>query len=88
MIIYRDGQAIELTREECRKAYDELDREYKKEDLQGKIEQMEVELDISDELIDRFDHVLGNNDGYWESYWLTAEYVIEEYIQERTCKNE
>lgn len=78
MTIYRDGKAIELTREECRQIYDELDREYYREDLRGKLEDMEIELDVTEELIDRFVHALGNNDGYWESYWLTAEYVIEE----------
>lgn len=83
MIIYRDGQAIELTREECRKAYDELDREYKTEDIRGKLEEMEVELDVTDELIDNVEHSLGNNDGYWDSYWCTIEYVIEEYMKEK-----
>ena len=34
MFIFRNGQAIELTREEMRRAYDELDREYKAEDIQ------------------------------------------------------
>lgn len=83
MKIYRDGKEIELTNEECRKIYDELDREYRKEDILGKLEDMELELDVTDELIDRVDHVLGNNDGYWESYWLTIEYVIEEYMKEK-----
>lgn len=85
MIIYRDGQAIELTREECRKVYDELDREYKTEDVRGKLEDMEVELDDGDVdvLVDRIDHALGRNDGYWDSYWCTFEYVIEEYMKEK-----
>lgn len=83
MIIYRDGQAIELTREECRKAYDELDREYKAEDIRGKLEEMEIELDVTDELIDQVDHALGNNDSYWDSYWCTIEYAIEEYMREK-----
>ena len=83
MIIYRDEQAIELTAEECRKVYNELDREYKKEDIRSELEQMEVELDVTDELIDRVDHALGNNDGYWDYYWCTIEYVIEDYIKEK-----
>ena len=83
MIIYRDGQAIELTAEEMRKAYDELAREYKAEDIRGQLETMEIELDVTDELIDRVEHALGNNDGYWDSYWCTLEYVIEEYIEEK-----
>lgn len=83
MIIYRDGQSIELTREECRKAYEELDREYKAEDIRGKLEEMEVELEVTDELIWNVEHSLGNNDGYWDSYWCTIEYVIEEYMKEK-----
>lgn len=83
MIIYRDGQAIELTREECRKVYDELDKEYKTEDIRGKLEEMEIELEVTDELILDVEHTLGNNDGYWDSYWCTIEYVIEEYMKEK-----
>ena len=83
MIICRDGHAIELTKEELRKAYDELDQEYKAEDIRGKLEEMEIELDVTDELVDYVDHALGNNDGYWDSYWCTIEYAIEEYMKER-----
>lgn len=83
MIIYRDGQAIELTAEECRKAYDELDREYHREDVCSQLELLEIELDDVDEIVDRVDHALGNNDGYWDSYWCTVEYVIEEYMKEK-----
>lgn len=83
MVIYRDGKAIELTREECRKVYDELDKQYKTEDIRGKLEEMEVELDVTDELICRVEHALGNNDGYWDYYWCTIEYVIEEHMKEK-----
>lgn len=83
MTIYRDGQAIELTSEECRKAYDELDREYHREDIRSRLEMLEIELDVTDELIERFDNALGNNDSYWDDYWYTMQYVIEEYIKEK-----
>ena len=83
MKIYRDGKEIELTNEECRQVYEELDREYHREDIASRIEEMEIELDVTDELIDRVDHALGNNDGYWDSYWCTVEYVIEEYMKEK-----
>ena len=82
MTIYRDGKEIVLTDAECRQVYEELDREYHREDICSRIEEMEVELDVTDELIDRFDHALGNNDGYWDSYWCTVEYVIKEYMKE------
>ena len=83
MTIYRDGQAIELTSEECWKIYKELDREYKAEDVRGKLEEMEVKLDVTDELIEWFEDTLSNDDGYWDSYWCTIEYVIEEYMREK-----
>lgn len=86
MKIHRDGKVIELTKEECRKVYEELDREYHKEDIQSHLELMEVELDVTDELIDRFDHALGNNDGFWDTYWCTMDYVIEEYMKEKEVK--
>ena len=86
MIIYRDGQAIELTREECREIYYAVDKEYQTEDIKSQLEQMEVDVECTDELIERFNHALSNNDGYWESYWLTAQYVIGEYARERELK--
>lgn len=86
MTIYRDGKAIELTSEECRKAYDELDREYKAEDIKSRLEMLEVELDNVDELVDRFEHAIGNNDSFWDSYWYSMDYVIEEYLKEKEVK--
>lgn len=86
MKIYRDGQAIELTSEECRQVYEELDQEYHREDIRSHLEVMEVDLDVTDELIDRFDHALGNNDSYWDAYWYTMDYVIEEYMKEKGLK--
>ena len=86
MIIYRDGKAIELTSEECRKAYDELDREYKAEDIKSRLEMLEIELDNVEELVDRFEHTIGNNDSFWDSYWYSMDYVIEEYLKERGVK--
>ena len=86
MIIYRDGKAIELTSEECRKAYDELDREYKAEDIKSRLEMLEIELDNVEELVDRFEHAIGNNDSFWYIYWDSIDYVIEEYLKERGVK--
>ena len=86
MKIYRDGIAIELTAEELRMAYEEKNHEYFTEDVKGSVESMEIEeeFDESDykELAWRFEHALGRNDSYWDSYWCTMAYVIEEYIKE------
>ena len=35
-----------------------------------------------DDLIEGFEDALESNDSYWESYWMTAEYVIEEAVKE------
>lgn len=86
MTIYRDGKAIELTNEECRKAYDELDREYKAEDIKSRLEMLEIELDNVEKLVDRFEHAIGNNDSFWYSYWYSMDYVIEEYLKEKEVK--
>ena len=86
MVIYRNGQPIGLTNEECRKIYEELDKEYKKEDIRDELDVMNIELYVTDELVDRVDHALGNNDGYWDYYWCTIKYVIEEYMKEKGLK--
>ena len=39
--------------------------------------------DWMDGLEMEFDDALDNNDSLWESYWCTAEYVIENEIKER-----
>lgn len=46
-------------------------------DLQRKIDSRE----FMDELERKFQDALDNNDSFWESFWLTAEDVIEEEIK-------
>lgn len=66
-----------------------MDREYMKEDVLSKIEDMKGVNpgDFSDEEIgkiaSRFENGLEHNDSYWESYWLTAETAIEEFMKEK-----
>lgn len=83
MKIIRNGIEYELTRSEMREAYEKMKAEYLKEDIECKAEEMEIEL--SDTTIDyvagRVDKCLGNNDSYWESYWMTIEYVLEENVE-------
>lgn len=83
MKIIRDGVEYELTYAEMREAYEIMKKKYLKWDIECKAEEMEVEL--SDSTIEyaanRVDKVLGNNDSYWESYWMTIENVINEQIE-------
>lgn len=79
MKITRNGIEIELTPEEIRKAYEEKDREYLIEDIKCKLEEME--LDVTDDKIESIADItkstLENHDSYWECYWMSIEYAIE-----------
>ena len=85
MIIYRDGKAIELTWQEIRDAHDKYATDGAKEDIKATAECMEVKIpeESLDILAHRLDNVVGNDDGYWDSYWCDVEYVIKEYMKER-----
>ena len=83
MKIVRDGKEFELTQEELRKAYEVKNMEYLKEDVVSQLEGDEDLDDVDLELIaERFEDALGHNDGYWDHYWDTMGYVINEYIKE------
>lgn len=81
MEIVRDGKPIELTAAELEEAYRERKADYLKMDLQ-----IRTGNDVSDRLVDLFDSLLCKNDGYWESYWLTADLAIERYKSETEFK--
>ena len=85
MTIYRNGQAIELTKEELQLAYDEYDAYAKKRDLEETLKVMEIELpsECFDELLSKIDEKLADNDTYWSIYGQTVEDAIYEYVEER-----
>jgi hypothetical protein len=85
MKIYRDGKAIELTKEELQLAYDEYDTYVKKRDLEETLKIMDIELlsECFDELLEKIDEGLADNDTYWNIYTETVEDVIYEYVEER-----
>lgn len=89
---------IELTDQEIEDAYRERRRYYNEEDIKHKAEDMientddePVKAKLTEKLKDSewlrdtaelFDDALENNDSYWESFWLTAEFVIKEQIKD------
>lgn len=83
MKIVRNGIEIELTDDELREAFEIMNAKYLREDIISYAEGMEIEL--SDEtigyIVQRVDKCLGNNDSYWESYWMTIENIIEENVE-------
>lgn len=85
MKIYRNGQTIELTNEELQLAYDEYDTYAKRKDLEETLKIMEIELPLEcfDELLNKIDAELADNDTYWDIYGQTVEDTIYEYVEER-----
>lgn len=59
-----------------------IDRENHREDIIGKLEEHGFS-DIPDadieNLVDEFERALSKNDGYYEAFWSSADYVIDEY---------
>lgn len=84
MKIIRNEIEYELTSAEMRKVYEQMKAEYLREDIESKVEEMEIEL--SDTTIDyvasRVEKALSNNDSYWECYWTTIEYVLNEQMED------
>ena len=80
MKIIRNGVEYELTPEEMREVYEAMKAEYLREDIESKAEEVGIELSETtiNSIIARVDKGLGNNDSYWESYWMTIENVLSE----------
>lgn len=83
MKIIRNGIEYELTNEEMRNAYHVMRMQYFKEDVESQLEDICVELSDDDiqKIAVSVEKALGNNDSYWESYWMTIEYLIKDYIK-------
>lgn len=83
MKIIRNGIEYELTNEEMRNAYYVMKMQYFKEDVEAQAEDICVELSDDDiqKIAVSVEKALGNNDSYWESYWMTIEYLIKDYIR-------
>ena len=79
MKINRNGKEIELTWQEIREAYELMNLEYFKEDVVGRAEEMGKKL--TEEDVNRIavaaKRGIEHNDSYWESYWMTIKYAIE-----------
>ena len=79
MKINRNGIEIELTWQEIREAYEIMNLEYFKEDVVSRAEEMGRKL--SEEDVERIAAAakrgVDHNDSFWESYWMTIEYAIE-----------
>ena len=84
MKIYRDGKEYELTFSEMLNAHTEYELDCMIEDIKGllesKIRKVELSEDqirkVAEEAIDN----LGQNDSYFDVYWMSVEYTLDDYI--------
>lgn len=84
MKIYRDGKEYELTFSELMRAHEEYELDGMIEDVKSTYAQGEYDVDLSEEQIEEIAmfalHNLGRNDGYMESYWMSVECTLDNYI--------
>jgi hypothetical protein len=80
MYITRDGKTYKLEDWELSDAYREQKHKYMIEDVKSKAEEMEIDLTDKnvDDIAYEAEHCLDNNDSFWESYWMSIEYALEE----------
>lgn len=75
MKIVRDGKEIELTAEEMRQAYDEMEDMYRREDIENRYELPDDKVDEALRLLAK---TINFNDGYWDAYWNCIDSVAME----------
>ena len=84
MKIFRNGEAFELTFTEIIQAHEEYEFECAIEDVKGILNSGTRNIKLSEEQINEVAglalHNLGKNDSYYESYWMSVEYTLDDYI--------
>lgn len=84
MKIYRDGKEYELTFSEMIQVHEEYEFECMINDVQSLIESGSRDTELSEEQIREVAshalHNLGKNDNYFEAYWMSVEYTLDDYI--------
>ena len=82
MKIFRDGKEYELTFSEMIQANEEYKLDCMIEDVRGKLENYDVELSEEQikEIAQSALHNISKNDSYFEAYWMSVEYTLDDYI--------
>lgn len=84
MTIYRGGKAFALTFSELISAHEEYELDCMIADVKSKYEDEGHDVELSDDQIREIAidalHNLGKNDSYFESYWMSVEYTLNDYI--------
>ena len=86
MKIIRDGKEFELTYSEIMKAHEKYELDCMIDDVKSVYEQGEYDVELSEDNVSEIAHRalrnLSKNDGYFESYWMSVEYTLDDYIDE------
>lgn len=85
MKIYRDGKEYELTFSEMIQAHEEYELDCMIEDVKGQYTQGEYDIELTEEQIEEVAmfalNNLSKNDSYFEAYWMSVEYTLDNYIE-------
>lgn len=73
-------EEFELNFADAFQIYDDLRRESLIEDIKARAQEMEIDLNTInlDQVAHRAEKSIDNNEGLWESYWMSIEYALEE----------
>ena len=84
MKIYRDGKEFELTFSEMIQANEEYKLDCMIEDVKGQYAQGEYDVELTEDQIEEVAmfavNNLSKNDSYFEAYWMSVEYTLDDYI--------
>lgn len=66
-----------------------IDKQHHREDILSKLEERgldNISDEVVDNIVDAFEKGLSNNEGYYESYWMSADFAIDEIVKEKETK--
>lgn len=86
MKIIRDGKEFELTSSEMIRAYKEYELDCMIEDVRSKYEEGDYGVELTEDQIEEIAMFAVNNvsknDSYFEAYWMSVEYTLNNYIDD------
>lgn len=91
-VVNGEEMEFELTASELIQAHEEHQLDCAIDDVISICEEREYDINLSDEQLREVTklalHNLSKNDGYYESYWTSFEYTLEQYIDDLKNKEE
>ena len=92
MKIYRDGKEFELTFSEMIQAHEEYELDCMVEDVKSVLASGCIDVELSEDDISTVAsfalHDLSKNSGYYDTYWMSVEYTLDNYIDNMDTNEE